>query len=98
MRNFARLTNAANNIEARRDWLKQVDRAWKMGKNELIYSIARQCHISDITEVGWRKLDKATAALRQALDALAVPGGTTTPHHAAPTVRTAGETGQVSQD
>ena len=71
MRNLARLTNAANNIEAGNDWQKQVSRAWAMEQQGKIDPILRRYKITDTSHTPWRKLDKATAALRTALDALA---------------------------
>ena len=63
---LAKLTNAANNTEARVDWNTQVHRAFDMGRGELV---SQHAPMKPIHLTGWRQLDRCTKALREALDA-----------------------------
>lgn len=67
-RNGNRITNYYNNIEARLDWQAQVDRAWKAGKGGLVIVLIARHKILSVETATWRKLDRATAELRAALD------------------------------
>ena len=61
VRNLARLTNAANRMQAREDWARLAEKARTAGYAELV---ERLCPPAD---AGWRRIDAAIAELRAAL-------------------------------
>ncbi len=61
MRNLARLTNAANRIEAWRDWQKLAQEAADAGRADVVSMYAPR------EDAGWRMIDRRIAALRKAL-------------------------------
>jgi hypothetical protein len=61
MRNLARLTNAANRIEAWRDWQRMVEQAEAAGHADLIK------RYQPLQDAGWRMIDKAIAHVRDGL-------------------------------
>mgnify|MGYP000914495120 CR=1 FL=1 len=60
-RGLIKLTNAANNFEAWRDWQKITDEAIRAGRYDLVEQHAPPVHST------WRIVDKHIAALRKAL-------------------------------
>lgn len=62
MRNLARLTNAANRIEAWNDWHKIAYQAMGAGRRDLVTKHQPPGN------AGWRKIDKCIAALRADLE------------------------------
>jgi hypothetical protein len=61
VRNLARLTNAANRIEARRDWNALADKAKAAGLD------ADVNRLQPPPTAGWRTIDKRIARLRERL-------------------------------
>lgn len=58
-----RLTNAANRIEAWKDWDREKERAWSLGLGNLVARYAPR------PGYGWKRIDDCTAALRTAISA-----------------------------
>jgi len=69
MRNLARLTNAANRIEAIKDWNAIAIKAYDVGRNDLVKKHKPP------NNAGWRKIDKCIAALRNDLEQALASGG-----------------------
>lgn len=61
MRNLARLTNAANRIQARKDWDELEKQASAIGLVYVAYGLR------PASNAGWRKIDNQIAKLRQAI-------------------------------
>jgi N-acetylglucosamine kinase-like BadF-type ATPase len=60
MRNLARLTNAANNLDSWRDWNALVQVAKQQGLTE-----QQIAEVAPKVTDKWRKVDKCIAALRE---------------------------------
>lgn len=61
MRNLARLSNAANRLEAQKDWERMVARARAVGLDPKPYT--------PDASAGWRTIDRAIAKLRPLIEA-----------------------------
>jgi len=62
MRNFARINNYYNNIEAKKDWQKIKKYAEDLG----LFDIVKKYEIDD--SWGWRKIDKSIKMIRDVIE------------------------------
>lgn len=62
MRNLARMTNYWNRVEAWKDWNALAEQARQRGHGDLVDQFQPPAN------AGWRKIDKAIAKLREAME------------------------------